>query len=287
MERTPLISVVIPAYNAEKYMAQCIENLLFQTYRHLEIILVDDGSTDDTAQIVARYPSVKYIHLPNAGNYAARNTGIRAATGTYLHFMDVDDAVSLDFYQKMVEAAIATEAEMVCCGFFFERFPVQSQRYEHALLASTVGDKLALTRVDKYGACWRYLFKTSFLHERALFFNELRAAQDRVFSLRAVYYANRIVSVPDAVYIYKNRAGSITTSTALKPMKKRHADRKAAEITIDEFARRHGFSLVRTIREQWQYKLLGLPLLSKRIFHTGAIKWYLFGIPVFQKKEKG
>ncbi len=237
------ISVVIPVWNGEKYVAQCIDNLLFQTHKDLEIIVVDDGSTDRTAEVVARYPDVKYIRQANAGNYAARNTGIRAATGEYIHFMDVDDLINLCFYEKMAEAAIATRADMACCGFVFERFPEQTQTIEHMLVASTVEDKLTLTNVRRYGACWKYIYRTDFLKERNLFFEERRAAQDRIFSLQAVYWANRIVSVPGAVYVYKNRPGSVTTLKKMGFVKKRHADRRFAEEFAIDFAREHGFLL--------------------------------------------
>lgn len=237
------ISVIVPVWNGEKYLAQCIENLLLQTHKDLEIIVVDDGSTDATASIAAEYPTVKYIRRDNGGNYAARNTGIGAATGDYIHFMDVDDLVNLEFYEKMIGAVVATGADMACCGFVFERFPEQTQRIEHSLVVSTVDDKFTLTGVRRYGACWKYIYRAGFLREHNLLFEERRAAQDRVFSFQAVFYANRIVSVPGAVYIYKNRDESVTTTKKMQSVKKRHEDRKAAAEFIERFARENNIRL--------------------------------------------
>lgn len=287
MNNFPLISVVVPAFNAEEYIVQCIENLLHQTYKNLEIIVVDDGSTDNTAQLTQQFSTVKYIHKKNEGVSVARNTGIDAATGEYIHFMDADDLLNLEFYENMIRAEVETDSEMACCGFIFERFPTQSQRFKDKTLVSTTEDKIWMTNVSNYGACWRYLFKTSFLKENKLYFEEGRiSGEDRIFSLQAVYFANKIVSVPDAVYFYKNRKTSVTTSKNLEIVKKRHQDRKYANQFMKEFALKHGFMLDRNQNSQkWQYKMLGLPIVTKKQFHAGKTRWYFLGIPVFQKKE--
>lgn len=287
MNDSKLISVIIPAYNAEKYIVQCIENLLYQTYKNLEIIIVDDGSTDNTAQIVQQYPDVKYIYQPNSGVSVSRNTGIKAATGEYIHFMDADDLINSEFYEKMIREAIETNSDMASCGFVFERYPGLTQKIEHKLLVVNTEDKILMTDVCNFGACWKYIFKLSFLIENKLHFKEgIVAGEDRIFSLQAVFFAKKIVLVPDAVYIYKNRKNSITNTRKIELIKKRHKDRKYAEQFQIDFARQHHFSIDRSLNwQRWQYKLLGLPLFSKRIYHSGKIRWYFLNIPVFQKKE--
>lgn len=287
MENPILISVIVPAHNAGKYMAQCIDNLLCQTYKNLEIIIVDDGSTDNTARIIQQYPTVKYIYQQNSGVSSARNRAMDAAIGEYIHFMDADDLINLAFYEEMILAAVATHSDMACCGFIFERFPSQTQKIEHTLLASNTEDKIWMTNVLNYGACWKYIYKLSFLRENDLYFDVERiAGEDRIFSLQAVFYANRIVSVPGAVYIYKNRKDSITTTRKNELVKKRRKSRKYAEQFQADFAKQHHFSPKHPPGYQrWQYKLLGLPLATKRVYHRGTVKWYFLNIPVFQKKE--
>lgn len=286
MNDSPLISVIVPAYNAEEYLEQCIESLLNQSYKNLEIIVIDDGSTDNTAQIVKQYPIVQYLHQHNKGLSATRNRGIELANGEYIHFMDADDLLTLDFYEKMVKAATETHSDMACSGFHFERFPNQSQIIHHRLLFTHTEDKIKATNVCNYAACWRYLFKLSFLRNNKLSFEDGRVAEDRIFSIQAVHLANKIVTVPHVLYIYKNRKNAITTSKDYKLTRKRHEDRKYADRFQSDYAKQHQFHLDRSHSYQhWQFKLLGIPLLTKRVYHAGKTRWYFLCIPIFQKKE--
>ena len=101
-----LISVIVPVYNVESYVAKCIESIQNQSYQHLEIILVDDGSTDDSGDICDQYAAyddrIKVIHQENGGLSAARNTGIEAANGDYIGFVDSDDYIGLTVYEDML-----------------------------------------------------------------------------------------------------------------------------------------------------------------------------------------
>lgn len=105
--KTPLVSVIVPAYNAEKYIVKCIESVIKQTYSNLELILVDDGSTDTTGRLCDKYSKedkrVCVIHKKNAGVAAARNTGLQAATGKYIVFLDSDDWLDLDIVECAVK----------------------------------------------------------------------------------------------------------------------------------------------------------------------------------------
>jgi glycosyltransferase involved in cell wall biosynthesis len=96
----PLISVIIPIYNGERFLAETIRSVLDQTYAPIEVIAVDDGSTDGSAAIVRSFPDVKYIHQSNQGVAAARNTGVKAAQGDFLAFIDQDDLWTLDKLEK-------------------------------------------------------------------------------------------------------------------------------------------------------------------------------------------
>lgn len=286
MEQTVRLSVIVPVRNGGKYLAQCIENLLFQTYKNLEIIVVDDGSTDDTAQIVGRFDTVRYIRQAQSGVSVARNNGLDAASGQYVHFMDADDLLPLDFYEKMLAAALATEADLACCGFYFERTPSLSQRIAQLTVVSVIEDKIRATNVCNYGACWRYLCRLSFLREHHLRFAPgIMAGEDRMFSLQAVYWAGRIVLVPNVQYIYKHRPASVTATKDAQLVRQRHRDRRHANRFVAEFAREHHFRPDKTAQQQRdRFRLLGVPLLTKRTFHPGKVRWYLLGIPVFQKK---
>ena len=109
MKNTPLISVVIPVYNAEKFLSKCLEHLIHQTYQNLEIIIVDDGCTDNTADVYNHYAKldkrIKILNQKNAGPSAALNNGLKNANGQYVHFHDHDDYVNLDYFEKMANAS--------------------------------------------------------------------------------------------------------------------------------------------------------------------------------------
>lgn len=115
------ISVVVPVYNAEKYISVCVESLLAQTYKVLEILLVDDGSTDRSYEICGEYAQmdgrIRVIHQENQGVGAARNTGIENASGSYLSFIDADDYVAKDYFERLYQDVLANQADIACCNF--------------------------------------------------------------------------------------------------------------------------------------------------------------------------
>ena len=280
------ISVIIPVYNGEKYLAQCLENILYQTYKKLEIIVVNDGSTDKSAEIAEKYP-VKIIHQKNSGVSAARNTGISCATGDYIHFMDADDLINLDFYGKMIASALATDADMVCCEMIHERLPDRSFRFNEKTLISNVEDKMQMTNVREQGYCWRYLFKTDFLKTVGLLFEpELRCLEDLLFSFQAVFFSNKITFCPQAIYYYKHREQSAMTSVTEEHLQIRKACQAKVTSLCEEFAQKHNLKNLLAPPQKVYYKLFGIPLLKKQIF-IGKVRWYLFGVYFFQRKNSG
>lgn len=116
-----LISIVIPIYNTEKYLERCIESVIKQTYRNLEIILVDDGSSDNCPEICNRWrhidKRIKVIHKINAGLGMARNTGIENATGDFICFLDSDDYIEIDTIEKVLRNQRENKSEIVCFGW--------------------------------------------------------------------------------------------------------------------------------------------------------------------------
>ena len=119
-----LVSIIVPVYKAEKYIHQCIDSLLAQTYRNIEVILVDDGSPDNCGKICDEYAAkdcrVKVIHQQNGGVSVARQTGIDHATGEYSIHADPDDWVEPNMIEELVTKAVADNADMVICDFYRE-----------------------------------------------------------------------------------------------------------------------------------------------------------------------
>lgn len=123
---TNLVSIIVPVYNAERVLVRCLDSILTQSYSHIEVLLVNDGSTDQSGDICHHYAKldqrVKVIQQKNAGPSAARNTGIQAASGTYIQFVDADDFIERDMTKELV-LAVRNQAELVICGYKSVMFP--------------------------------------------------------------------------------------------------------------------------------------------------------------------
>ena len=276
------ISVIIPVHNGEKYIAQCLENILFQTYKNLEIIVVNDGSTDKSVEIAEKYP-IKLINQENSGVYVARNRGIDCATGEYIHFMDADDLINLDYYTNMVDAIILSGADIACCSTVNE-IKKQALLFSDRCILVEANDKFQSTNVYEWGYCWRFLLKKSFLDDNKLRFETGRTIKDLRFSMEAVYKANKIVTVPNAIYRYKKRMGSLITATDKNAMRNRKNDWIIAEKFRTEFVQQHNLNVVFS-RQKIQYKIFGIPMLTKTIYNNNKTKWFLFGIYILQRKH--
>lgn len=286
MELKHLISVVIPTYNVSPYLSQCLETILSQTYNNLEIIVVDDGSTDDTAQIAQRYP-VKLIQQANQGAAAARNAGINVATGEYLHFIDADDLINLNFYERMLEAILSVNADMACSGYIHERLPAFTTILTEKFLYVNTEDKMIFGNVFHQGNVWKYLYKLSFLRENKLKFDvHLRNGHDKAFTIQAVYFSNKIIAVPGAIYFYKERSNSLVTSLSKERKQIRERSIAMANEFCKKFAKEHQIKTIGVPQYAiYQYKLFGkLPVVTKRVYNTGRVHWYLLGLRILQIK---
>jgi len=207
------ISVIIPVYNAEKYLRPTLNAVRFQTYKNLEIICVLDCPTDGSAkiatEIAAEDTRIKLVnHSSNKGLPAARNSGVQNATGAYIHFMDSDDLINHDFYEILLKAANANDADVSACSVFYERKPKQSIWFikDEVLLGE---DKIHKSEVLYRGWSWRFLVKKSFWDEHDFSFPDLVPMEDIVVTISIIHFASKIAICSDAVYFYKNRDSSI------------------------------------------------------------------------------
>ena len=281
------ISAIIPVYKCEKYIAQTLENLIYQTHKDLEIIAVIDGSPDNSEKIIREYAKrdkrIKVISLAkNSGVSVAKNTGIATAAGEYLHFMDADDLVNLEFYEKMAAAAVQADADIAVSDSVHERKPNWNLLYENRMVAAQAADKFNLTQALNRGHMWRYIFRRKFWNANKFSFPAgVRTIEDGITIPKVVLAANRVVSVPGAVYIYKNRDGSLMT------MKDRsHRARLRENIaTEDEFIKNfmsendltQRVNLIR--RKKWK-TIFNIKLGEACEYSDGVKKFYFFGLRV-------
>ena len=236
------ISVIIPIYNAEKYLKQTLDSIRFQTYMNLEIVCVLDCPTDNSEAIVeniakedARVKPVK--HQKNMGLPSARNTGVENATGEYIHFIDSDDLINPDFYEITISAAVEADADVAACSVFYEKKPWRSIWFRKSEILSGAS-KIEKTEVAILGWSWRYLIRRSFWNSHNFLFPNLVPMEDMPVMIPMIYHANKVALCPGAVYFYKNRESSILNNDYNPEREKSHSkNRKKARKFFRDFMR--------------------------------------------------
>lgn len=189
--------------DTEKYIAECLDSIMSQTYPNLEIIVVDDGSTDNSVLIAKSY-KVKVIQQKKMGVSVARNTGIDTATGEYLHFIDADDKLlNKDFYENVMAGIGNTDIAIV--GVVDEKYgdkPVEN--FKSVKIYHSKQSKINISKVARRPAVWRFIFRRDFLIKNKLRFEPGRVtSQDVMFTIPAVFYANSIATIPNTFYWYR------------------------------------------------------------------------------------
>lgn len=222
MEKSELISVIMPVYNAEKYVKDSIEDILAQTYKALEIILIDDGSTDGSLEILNQYKAkdarIKVIVSSNKGPSAARNLGLDEAKGRYIRFVDADDRIPKDSIEKLVQPYMKySEIDLVIgnydctpnknymTGDLFEDGIANQEEF--------IYDFVRYIKSFYFGVPWNKLYKRSLIEKIGLRFDEsIMWCEDLMFNIEYFEVCSKIyrVNTPGGVYCYIERQSSIT-----------------------------------------------------------------------------
>lgn len=198
------VSIIIPVYNREKYISRCISSVINQTYKNLEIIIVDDGSTDDSLNIVRSFDDnrLKIIESENKGVSNARNIGIQNASGKYIMFVDSDDYILDEMVENFVREMEETDADLVCGNFANTKI---KNIHEKITISSEYSAQDYV--VNYYNIC-PYNCPVSKLYKRALitepFDVELFKSEDMVFNLNYLNNAKLIIIIPDYSYVANN-----------------------------------------------------------------------------------
>ena len=222
------ISIVIPVYNVSRYLRQCIDCVLSQTYRQLQIILVDDGSTDCSGQMCDEYAKqderIRVIHKPNGGLSDARNVGTENAKGDYIVYLDADDCWNSNGYlQKMLDSIIVSGADMsmsLMSRFVDEKDIPVSRSFiyeEQDFRGNALQTFERLYRKQQYSmsACNK-MIKTSILRDNNIFFTKGLLGEDMDWTSRLLPHVSSVSYCNEAVYLYRERPGSITKTFRLK-----------------------------------------------------------------------
>ena len=209
-----LVSIIIPTYNTAKYLPACLDSIINQTYRNLEIILIDDGSTDNSYEIAKEYAQkdfrIKLIHQKNAGQSCARNRGIKLATGKYIGFIDSDDQIEKDFIEKLLKPFSQQNTILSVCGIHYRRLkhksvsdvyisPIRPKRksesYKAYILYLLTIDGRMYSSVNK-------LYKTNIV-KKISFDKNLNFAEDTKFVLNYLSHVEGDIDfIIEPLYIY-------------------------------------------------------------------------------------
>lgn len=207
------ISVIVPVYNAGRYLKPCIESLLQQTYPDIEILAVDDGSTDDSGAILDAYAKqdgrLSCIHQANAGVSAARNRGLDAATGDFISFLDSDDWLAPETYDVLLDTARREQVDAVFFEYFIDEPNGTSKPHRFADRWYGRLDNEALMRLVYGGAC----FCCTKLYRRKLvdglrFRSDIYRGEDTIFAIEALHRAQSAFSLSEPYYHYVQSEGS-------------------------------------------------------------------------------
>lgn len=225
------VSVVIPVYNVKNYLHDCLDSLLHQTLTDLEIICVDDGSTDGSAQILDEYaridPRIIVIHQKNAGAGAARNNGIRAARGHYIGFVDSDDIVLPNMYELLYQKAISCDADMVITGQVNTavgdpiQFPLENFKFTARALELDSFKAVDFPDILRNVFLWNRIYSREFWLNHHLIIPEgRRFAEDILICTQTSVLAERIGYVKGPLYWYRNAREDSLSDTLAKSSRK-------------------------------------------------------------------
>lgn len=219
--QTKLFSIIVPIYKVEKYLHKCVNSLVNQTYKDIEIVLVDDGSPDNCPQICDEYAAkdkrINVIHKKNGGLSDARNVGLENCTGEYVLFVDSDDYIELDACEKFTKI-IGSKKPDIVVGNAIKLVNDKKMPMSHTYInnSSIISGKDYLKHELKNGtmhmAAWLNMYRVEFLNENNFKFKEGLLHEDEQFTPRVFLKAERVIATDIVFYNYLIRDGSITTS---------------------------------------------------------------------------
>lgn len=225
-----IVSIIVPVYKTEQYLERCVSSLIHQTIQEIEIILVDDGSPDNSGILCDQFAEmdsrIKVIHKANGGLSSARNAGMAAAKGRYIGFVDSDDDIELDMYRKMSSIADTNQVDFVMSDYlriqangkkYVKTLDIDCGLYSKEKIRQCIFPSLIMGENLDYGpllSVWHCLYRRDFLDTNGLRFeDDIRWSEDNIFSAITGYHANSFYYMKGIpLYHYYQNADTITTS---------------------------------------------------------------------------
>lgn len=273
------VSIIVPVYNVEKYLRKCLDSLINQTLKEIEIICVNDGSKDNSPKILEEYAKkdnrIIVINQENAGLSVARNSGIDIAKGEYIGFVDSDDWVDLDFFEKLYYSATSNDTD-IAVGGIIRVTGIKKKKFlnfEKETLTDNANLKFELCDVPEKSYVWNKIYKTEKLKGIGLEFEKGIFYEDCIFTPQALFYLGKIVTVPNIYYYYLRRGNS----TVKQRSEKANADNAYANKKANDFIKEHNIDISSHEPKTYRFKIFGVTIFKIR--QIGKRKQYaLFNI---------
>lgn len=273
------VSIIVPVYNVEKYLRKCLDSLINQTLKDIEIICINDGSTDKSLEILEEYKNrdsrIILLNQENSGQSVARNRGIEIAKGEYLGFVDPDDWIDLDYYEKLYYSANTNDTD-IAVGGIIRVTGIKKKKFlnfEKETITDNTNLKFELCDVPEKSYVWNKIYKTEKLKEIGLEFEKGIFYEDCIFTPQALFYLGKIVTVPNIYYYYLRRGNS----TVKQRSEKANADNVYAHKKANDFIKKHNIDISSHEPKTYRFKIFGVTIFKIR--QIGKRKQYaLFNI---------
>lgn len=273
------VSIIVPVYNVEKYLRKCLDSLINQTLKDIEIICINDGSTDKSLEILEEYKNrdsrIILLNQENSGQSVARNRGIEIAKGEYIGFVDPDDWVDLDYYEKLYNTANTNDAD-IAVGGIIRVTGIKKKKFlnfEKETITDNTNLKFELCDVPEKSYVWNKIYKTEKLKEIGLEFEKGIFYEDCIFTPQALFFLWKMVTVPNIHYYYLRRGNS----TVKQRSEKANADNVYAHKKANDFIKEHNIDISSHEPKTYRFKIFGVTIFKIR--QIGKRKQYaLFNI---------
>ena len=225
------VSIIIPVYNVQEYLAICLDSVIKQTIKNKEVIVINDGSTDNCYEILTeykkKYPEMIIINQKNSGISATRNAGLKVASGEYIAFVDSDDFIELNMFEKMYNTAKRESADIVICNYimYVEKPDNQNSNDQKIEGINKDGyiDKIEVLRMfllnDIKGYVWNKLHKREFFTTNNIQFPDFIVCEDTPVEFLLLACSQKTYSINEPLYYYRQRESSLTRTFSIKAMK--------------------------------------------------------------------
>lgn len=259
------ISVIVPVYNSEKFLEKCLNSIINQTFKDIEIICIDDGSSDKSLDILKSFETkdkrIRILTQKNMGPSCARNKGLEIATGEYVGFVDSDDWIDLDFYEKLYNSAEKYNADIAVGGI--KRLRSYKWKYHLKIKKEEFTDdtnkKFILCDVPDKCYIWNKIYRLKPLKDNKITFEPDIYYEDRYFTAQALVYLNSLVTVPNVYYNYWTNPNSIVKTKSEKKIK----DSIYTKEKMMKFLHDNNIHIIHEIKK---FKLFGLTYLKIKYY---------------------